>query len=49
MKCLNVQLSAEVDAVIAWDPATITKAAEKDLRIHISTQANVSNQVTAEF
>ncbi|MBP1910483.1 peptidase U32 family protein [Methanolobus bombayensis] len=41
--------SAEVDAVIAWDPATITKAAEKDLRIHISTQANVSNQITAEF
>ncbi|ETA67313.1 collagenase-like protease [Methanolobus tindarius DSM 2278] len=46
---LECAASAEVDAVIAWDPATITKAAEKDLRIHISTQANVSNQVTAEF
>lgn len=46
---LEYAASAEVDAVIAWDPATITKAAEKDLRVHISTQANVSNQITAEF
>ncbi|WP_340818983.1 peptidase U32 family protein [Methanolobus sp. WCC4] len=46
---LECAASANVDAVIAWDPATIMKAADKDLRIHISTQANVSNQVTAEF
>jgi putative protease len=46
---LEYASSAEVDAVIAWDPATITRAAEKDLRVHISTQANVSNQITAEF
>jgi putative protease len=46
---LEYAASAEVDAVIAWDPATITKAAEKGLRVHISTQANVSNQITAEF
>lgn len=46
---LDCAASADVDAVIAWDPATITKAADRDLRIHISTQANVSNQVTAEF
>ena len=46
---LEYAASAEVDAVIAWDPAAITKASEKDLRVHISTQANVSNQVTAEF
>jgi Collagenase and related proteases len=46
---LECAASANVDAVIAWDPATIMKAAEKDLKIHISTQANVSNQMTAEF
>lgn len=46
---LECAASANVDAVIAWDPATISKAADKDLRIHISTQANVSNQITAEF
>lgn len=46
---LECAASANVDAIIAWDPATIMKAADKDLRVHISTQANVSNQVTAEF
>ncbi|WP_292469022.1 peptidase U32 family protein [Methanolobus sp.] len=46
---LESAASANVDAVIAWDPATIIKAADKDLKIHISTQANVSNQVSAEF
>lgn len=46
---LECAASANVDAIIAWDPATIIKAADKDLRVHISTQANVSNQVTAEF
>ncbi len=46
---LEYAVSADIDAVIAWDPATIVKAAEKDLRIHVSTQANVSNQITAEF
>lgn len=46
---LECAVCANVDAVIAWDPATIVKAAEKDLKIHISTQANVSNQMTAEF
>jgi putative protease len=46
---LETAASAEVDAIIAWDPATIMQAAEHDLRIHISTQANVSNQQSAEF
>ena len=51
-KLVNVMeaaASAEVDAVIVWDPAAIIKAADNDLRIHISTQANVSNQETVGF
>lgn len=42
-------VSAGVDAVIAWDPAAIMQAEESDLKIHISTQANVSSQSSAEF
>jgi len=38
-----------VDAVIAWDPAVILKARKAGLKIHISTQANVTNHETAEF
>lgn len=45
---LDCASTAKVDAVIAWDPATIIMAAERDLKIHISTQANVSNHLTAE-
>ena len=41
--------SAEVDAIIAWDPAVITQAIDSGLRVHISTQANVSNWKAAEF
>ncbi|MCD4821994.1 MAG: U32 family peptidase [Methanococcoides sp.] len=41
--------SSDVDAVIAWDPAVITKAVDAGLRVHISTQANVSNWQTVEF
>jgi putative protease len=40
---------AGVDAVIAWDPAVILKARKAGLRIHISTQANVTNNEAAEF
>lgn len=41
--------SAGVDAIIAWDPAVITRAVDSGLRVHISTQANVSNADTANF
>ncbi|MCL7413626.1 MAG: U32 family peptidase, partial [ANME-2 cluster archaeon] len=41
--------SAGVDAVIAWDPAVISRTVECGLELHISTQANVSNWRTAEF
>ncbi|WP_406659770.1 peptidase U32 family protein [Methanolobus sp. ZRKC3] len=46
---LETAATAEVDAIIAWDPAAIIKAADHDLKIHISTQANVSNQESANF
>jgi len=39
---------AGVDAVIAWDPAVIGQAVDHDLKVHISTQANVSNWAAAE-
>lgn len=42
-------LKAGVDAVIAWDPAVILRARKAGLRVHISTQANVTNHETAEF
>ncbi|MGB9939389.1 peptidase U32 family protein [Methanosarcina sp.] len=41
--------NAGVDAVIAWDPAIILRARKAGLRIHISTQANVTNHETANF
>ncbi|MBN2110797.1 MAG: U32 family peptidase [Methanosarcinaceae archaeon] len=46
---IEAAASAGVDAVIAWDPAAIMKAAANGLRVHISTQANVSNQETVNF
>jgi len=41
--------NAGVDAVIAWDPAVILRARKRGLRIHISTQANITNHETANF
>ncbi|AKB85725.1 peptidase U32 family protein [Methanococcoides methylutens] len=46
---IDVVASSDVDAVIAWDPAVITKAVDAGLRVHISTQANVSNWQTVNF
>ena len=46
---VKVAASAGVDAVIAWDPAVISKAVECGLELHISTQANVSNWQAVEF
>ncbi|MHC1754820.1 MAG: peptidase U32 family protein [Methanosarcina sp.] len=42
-------VKAGVDAIIAWDPAVILKARKAGLRVHISTQANITNHETAEF
>jgi putative protease len=46
---LTAAAKAEVDAIIAWDPSVILKARRAGLRVHISTQANVSNHESAEF
>ena len=46
---INAAEKARVDAVIAWDPAVILKARKAGLRVHISTQANVTNHEAAEF
>ena len=46
---VSAAAKAEVDAVIAWDPAVILKACKSGLKTHISTQANVTNHETAEF
>ncbi|KGK97959.1 peptidase U32 [Methanococcoides methylutens] len=46
---IDAVASSDVDAVIAWDPAVITKAVDAGLRVHISTQANVSNWQTVNF
>ncbi|MCK5109125.1 MAG: U32 family peptidase, partial [Methanosarcinales archaeon] len=39
---IDAAKSAGVDAIIAWDPAVICAARDRGLRVHISTQANVS-------
>jgi U32 family peptidase len=41
--------NAGIDAIITWDPAVILRARSAGLRIHISTQANVTNHETANF
>jgi U32 family peptidase len=46
---VSAAAKAGVDSVIAWDPAVILKARKAGLRIHISTQANVTNHEAAEF
>ncbi|NQT32062.1 MAG: U32 family peptidase [Candidatus Omnitrophica bacterium] len=40
---LDMAKKAKVDAVILWDMAVLTLAKERDLEIHLSTQASVSN------
>lgn len=46
---VSAAAKAGVDAVIAWDPAVILKARKAGIRVHISTQANVTNHEAAEF
>jgi putative protease len=40
---------AQIDGVIVWDPAVIEIAKKTGLKIIISTQANISNWMSAEF
>lgn len=46
---LDLVKSAGADAVICWDFAVINKARQKDIPIHISTQANISNIEAVKF
>ena len=46
---LDLIKSAGADAVICWDFAVINKAREKNIPIHISTQANISNIEAVKF
>ena len=39
----------KVDAVIAWDPAVLKICKKLKLKIHLSTQANVTNSETIKF
>jgi putative protease len=41
--------AAGVDAVICWDLAVIEIAKEVGIEVHISTQASISNSVSANF
>lgn len=46
---IDAASNAGVDAVIAWDPAVILRARKAGLKIHISTQANITNHETVNF
>ena len=46
---LDNAVNTGVDAVICWDPAVINFAHERGLRIHLSTQASVSNIEAVKF
>ncbi len=46
---LALAKEAGVDAIICWDFAVIQKAKELGLEIHISTQASISNSLSASF
>lgn len=48
-KILTKALEAEIDAVIVHDIGVIELAKEKGLNFHISTQANISNSLSAKF
>ncbi len=48
-RVMDLVASSDVDAIIAWDPAVIMRANDAGITVHISTQANVSNQETVEF
>jgi len=42
-RIIDVAREAEVDAIICWDMAVLTLARKAGLKIHVSTQASVSN------
>lgn len=48
-KLMDTAKAAKIDAVICWDAAVMEAAKKRNIPIHISTQANVSNAKTAEM
>ncbi|MCK5477049.1 MAG: U32 family peptidase [Candidatus Aenigmarchaeota archaeon] len=48
-KIIDIAKEAKVDALIVWDPAAIEIAKSKNIEIHISTQANISNYKSCNF
>lgn len=49
LKILKVAHATGVDAVICWDLAVVEMAREIGLEVHLSTQASISNSVSANF
>ncbi|RME55361.1 U32 family peptidase [Candidatus Woesearchaeota archaeon] len=48
-KILDTAKSCTIDAVICWDLAVVELAKNLGLDVHLSTQASVSNSISAEF
>lgn len=48
-KIIDAAKTSEIDAVIAADHAVLNYAKQKGVKIHISTQANISNIESIEF
>ncbi|MCK5699248.1 MAG: U32 family peptidase [Candidatus Aenigmarchaeota archaeon] len=48
-KTITAAQNAEIDAVILWDPSAIEFAKSIKMPFHISTQANISNSMAAQF
>lgn len=48
-KVLDTAKKNNVDGIICWDNAVIFEAKKRNLDIHISTQASISNAMSAEF
>lgn len=48
-KILDQAKEAQIDAVILWDMGVFLMAKEKGLKIHLSTQASVSNKKAVNF
>jgi U32 family peptidase len=48
-KILKEAKKASIDAIIAWDLSVLKLCNELNLRIHLSTQASVSNYEAAEY
>jgi putative protease len=46
---LDLAVKAKVDSVICWDPMIIAEVKKRQLPLHISTQASISNSTAAQF